>query len=115
MIKRSVDFPLNLAASSTTKVTLPPGGRALVRTGLVVQLPPDAEAQVRPRSGLALKHGVTVINDEIYERLVYGVSFTPHLLQLVPADVADGAVVVYLIPIAFLFTVGHDGAQRHLA
>ncbi len=47
---------------SVQEVTLPPGGRALVRTGLVVQLPPDAEAQVRPRSGLALKHGVTVLN-----------------------------------------------------
>ena len=47
---------------SVQEVTLPPGGRALVRTGLVMQLPPDAEAQVRPRSGLALKHGVTVLN-----------------------------------------------------
>ena len=44
------------------EVTLVPGARALVRTGLVLELPPDAEAQVRPRSGLALKHGVTVLN-----------------------------------------------------
>ena len=41
---------------------IPPGGRKLVHTGLVMVLPPDAEAQVRPRSGLALKHGVTVLN-----------------------------------------------------
>ena len=47
---------------SVEDVSLQPGGRALVRTGLVMQLPPDAEAQVRPRSGLALKHGVTVLN-----------------------------------------------------
>ena len=47
---------------SVDAAVLPPGGRALVRTGLVMQLPPDAEAQVRPRSGLALKHGVTVLN-----------------------------------------------------
>ena len=47
---------------SVDSVVLPPGGRALVRTGLVMQLPPDAEAQVRPRSGLALKYGVTVLN-----------------------------------------------------
>ena len=47
---------------SVEDVSLKPGGRALVRTGLVMQLPPDAEAQVRPRSGLALKHGVTVLN-----------------------------------------------------
>ena len=47
---------------SVADILLPPGGRALVRTGLVMHLPPDAEAQVRPRSGLALKHGVTVLN-----------------------------------------------------
>ena len=48
---------------SIEDLTIPPGGgRALVHTGLVMQLPPDAEAQVRPRSGLALKHGVTVLN-----------------------------------------------------
>jgi len=47
---------------SIETVTLPPGGRALVHTGLAFQLPSNAEAQVRPRSGLALKHGVTVLN-----------------------------------------------------
>lgn len=47
---------------SIEELTLEPGARALVRTGLIFQLPPDAEAQVRPRSGLALKHGVTVLN-----------------------------------------------------
>ena len=47
---------------SIEEIVIPPGGRALVRTGLVFQLPPDAEAQVRPRSGLALRHGVTVLN-----------------------------------------------------
>ena len=43
-------------------VVLPPLGRALVPTGLVLQLPPGHEAQVRPRSGLALRHGLTVLN-----------------------------------------------------
>lgn len=43
-------------------VVLQPLGRALVPTGLVLQLEPGFEAQVRPRSGLALKHGVTVLN-----------------------------------------------------
>ena len=47
---------------SIEELTLEPGARALVHTGLVFQLPPDAEAQVRPRSGRALKHGVTVLN-----------------------------------------------------
>lgn len=41
---------------------LTPGARALVPTGLLVQLPQGYEAQVRPRSGLALRHGVTVLN-----------------------------------------------------
>jgi dUTP pyrophosphatase len=43
-------------------VTLEPSDRALVPTGLVFALPEGYEAQVRPRSGLALKHGVTVLN-----------------------------------------------------
>lgn len=47
---------------SIEELVIPPGGRSLVRTGLVIILPPDAECQVRPRSGLALKHGVTVLN-----------------------------------------------------
>jgi dUTP pyrophosphatase len=39
-----------------------PGGRALVPTGIAIAVPPGYEAQVRPRSGLALRHGVTVLN-----------------------------------------------------
>lgn len=47
---------------SVADVVIAPGKRALVPTGLVMLLPPGYEAQVRPRSGLALKHGVTVLN-----------------------------------------------------
>ena len=47
---------------SVDELVIPRGGRALVHTGLVMQLPPMFEAQVRPRSGLALKSGVTVLN-----------------------------------------------------
>jgi dUTP pyrophosphatase len=43
-------------------VSLEPGERKLVGTGISIELPPDTEAQVRPRSGLALKHGITVLN-----------------------------------------------------
>jgi dUTP pyrophosphatase len=43
-------------------IVMEPQARALVPTGLVLQIPPGYEAQVRPRSGLALKHGVTVLN-----------------------------------------------------
>ena len=47
---------------SVENLVIAPGKRALVHTGLVMLLPPCYEAQVRPRSGLALKHGVTVLN-----------------------------------------------------
>ena len=47
---------------SVDDLVIPVGRRALVKTGLVANLPPAYEAQVRPRSGLALKHGVTVLN-----------------------------------------------------
>ena len=47
---------------SVEDAVVPRGGRALVKTGLAMQLPFGYEAQVRPRSGLALKHGVTVLN-----------------------------------------------------
>lgn len=47
---------------SVADIVVPPGGRALVPTGLVAIIPPMHEIQVRPRSGLALKHGVTVLN-----------------------------------------------------
>jgi len=47
---------------SVADLMIAPGARALVPTGLVMLLPPQYEAQVRPRSGLALKSGVTVLN-----------------------------------------------------
>ena len=47
---------------SVVELTLKPGARELVGTGIKLELPEGYEAQVRPRSGLALKHGVTVLN-----------------------------------------------------
>ena len=47
---------------SIEAVEIAPGGRRLVHTGLAVEIPVGFEGQVRPRSGLALKHGVTVLN-----------------------------------------------------
>lgn len=44
------------------RVTLAPGARGLVRTGLAVEIPEGLEGQVRPRSGLALRHGIAVLN-----------------------------------------------------
>ena len=53
---------MDLMAAVETPMTLEPGGRALVPTGIALALPAGYEAQVRPRSGLALKHGVTLLN-----------------------------------------------------
>lgn len=50
------------AVPENAPLAIPPGGRALVPTGLAIALPEGFEAQVRPRSGLALRHGVTVLN-----------------------------------------------------
>ena len=47
---------------SVASLSIDAGAVALVPTGIVIELPPGTEAQVRPRSGLALKHGVTVLN-----------------------------------------------------
>jgi dUTP pyrophosphatase len=53
---------LDLRAAIDAPAMLPPGGRALVPTGLVLEIPEGFEGQVRPRSGLAARHGVTVLN-----------------------------------------------------
>jgi dUTP pyrophosphatase len=53
---------LRAALPEGQPLTLAPGARALVPTGVAIALPADHEAQVRPRSGLALKHGVTCLN-----------------------------------------------------
>lgn len=53
---------MDLLAAVATDITLPPLGRAIVPTGLQIALPPGYEAQVRPRSGLAARSGVTVAN-----------------------------------------------------
>lgn len=53
---------MDLRANIDNPVTLRPMERRLIPTGLYIALPPGYEAQVRPRSGLALKHGVTVLN-----------------------------------------------------
>lgn len=57
-LSAGMDLP---AAVSEDQVLLP-GGRAVIPTGLSIGLPPGTEAQVRPRSGLAARHGITVLN-----------------------------------------------------
>ena len=53
---------VDLRAAIDEEVVLPPMGRALVPTGIAVALPSGVEAQIRPRSGLAARHGVTCLN-----------------------------------------------------
>jgi len=53
---------LDLLAAVERDLVLPPGGFAAIPTGIAVALPEGYEAQVRPRSGLALRHGITILN-----------------------------------------------------
>ena len=53
---------MDLRAAITEAITLTPGERRLIPSGIAIALPPGFEAQVRPRSGLALKHGIGMVN-----------------------------------------------------
>lgn len=53
---------VDLYAAVDEEMIIPAGGRVLVPTGLAISMPSDCEAQIRPRSGLALKHGLTLLN-----------------------------------------------------
>lgn len=53
---------MDLCAAVKEATTIPPGGTVLVPTGLRIELPPGFEAQIRPRSGLAVKHRIGVLN-----------------------------------------------------
>jgi dUTP pyrophosphatase len=53
---------MDLLAAVAAPVTIPPLGRALIPTGFAMALPPGYELQIRPRSGLALKHGIVLPN-----------------------------------------------------
>ncbi len=58
----SAGMDVRAAVPEGEPLTLQPGARALVPTGLTIALPAGYEAQIRPRSGLALKHGITCLN-----------------------------------------------------
>lgn len=53
---------LDLAAALSAPVVLEPGERRLIPTGLILEIPEGYEGQVRPRSGLALRHGISMVN-----------------------------------------------------
>jgi dUTP pyrophosphatase len=99
---------LDVVAAVAGDVTLAPGARQLIPTGLAISLPAGFEAQVRPRSGLALKHGITCLNtpgtiDEDYRGEVkvilanlgsepFAVKRGERIAQLVPAVVSKAAL-----------------------
>lgn len=56
------DIRANFPVDGRSDITLEPGERLLIPTGFAMDVPPGFEAQIRPRSGLALKHGVTLAN-----------------------------------------------------
>lgn len=90
---------LDLRANLEESITLAPGQRALVKTGLFLELPEGTEAQVRPRSGLAFKHGLTVLNapgtiDADY-RGELGVILINHGQE--PFEVKDGERIAQLV------------------
>lgn len=57
-LSAGMDIPANVEST----ISLQPGERQLIATGLYLEIPPGYEMQIRPRSGLALKHGITVLN-----------------------------------------------------
>lgn len=59
---QAAGLDLMAAVPAAAPVVLPPGARALVPTGVAIALPAGTEAQVRPRSGLAARHGITILN-----------------------------------------------------
>ena len=87
------------AVPADAPLLLPAGGRALVPTGLALELPAGYEAQARPRSGLALHHGVTVLNapgtiDSDYRGEI-GVILINHGGE--PFEIARGARIAQLV------------------
>jgi dUTP pyrophosphatase len=60
--EHAAGLDLLAAIPSDAPVVIAPGARAMIPTGIAIALPPGAEGQIRPRSGLAVRHGVTVLN-----------------------------------------------------
>ena len=90
---------MDLRANIDSPIVLQPGDRALILTGLYIELPEGTEAQVRPRSGLAFKHGITVLNspgtiDADYRGEV-GVLLINHGKE--PFEIKDGERIAQLV------------------
>ena len=90
---------MDLRANLENDIMLGPGGRILVPTGLFIEIPPGYEAQIRPRSGLAVKKGITVLNtpgtiDSDYRGEI-GIILINH--SDVPFTITDGERICQMI------------------
>ena len=110
---------LDLRANLDTPVTLQPMQRHLIPTGLHIALPAGFEAQVRPRSGLALRHGITVLNSPGTIDADYRGEVMVLLVNLgeEPFVVNDGERIAQLIvaryeQVAFMPTDSLDATER---
>jgi len=90
---------MDLRANLTEAVALQPMERRLIPTGLFIALPEGYEAQVRPRSGLALKHGITVLNSPGTIDADYRGEIGVVLINLSPEPftIADGERIAQLV------------------
>ena len=94
-------------------VTIKPGERKLLRTGVSVRLPPGSEAQIRPRSGIALEHGVTVLNSPGTVDPDYEGELMILLVNLgtAPFKVATGDRIAQLVVAPVLHPDVHEGRK----
>lgn len=112
-----VDLPAALPEGEA--LTLPPGGSALVPTGFAIALPAGYEAQIRPRSGLAAKYGVTVLNapgtvDADYrgEVKVMLINHGPAPFDIRRGDRIAQMVVAPVTAVVFNLTESLDATER---
>ena len=129
-LPHGADFPLpeyatalsagvDLIAAVAATVALEPGARTIIPTGIAIQLPAGFEAQVRPRSGLAAKHGVTILNspgtiDADYRGEV-GVVLINHGAETFPVErgMRIAQMIVAPVAVAVWQEVGNlDDTQR---
>lgn len=98
---------------SAEDVTIAPGQRHAVATGLAIAIPPGFEVQVRPRSGLALKHGITCLNTPGTIDCDYRGEVKVILANLgdAPFAIARGDRIAQLVPAPVLSAAWHEVAE----
>jgi hypothetical protein len=101
---------MDLRANIDAPVVLQPGDRALIPTGIKMALPDGYEAQIRPRSGLAYKHGITVLNSPGTIDADYPRTGSVHCGRW-HARGADGRGTVFAIRVGICGRSRRDGAR----